>query len=640
MTGISIIIVNYNVKYFLRQCLQSIKSSDYTGTQQVIVVDNNSSDGSELMMRDEFPEITYIYNEDNRGFSKANNQGIALATQPYTLILNPDTILQENTLSTCADYLAKHQEVGAVGVKMVDGSGTYLPESKRGFPTPLNSIFKLTGLSKMFSNSKFFNYYYQGHLPDDEVNPIEVLTGAFTFIRTEVLKSFGGFDEDYFMYGEDIELSYQIKELGHSIHYLPSTQIIHFKGESTSKLSRKYLRNFYGAMGIYAGKRNKGSALWSAILRFGIFASAIVAVTRKLAKLILRQIIDWALLFGFAKTIQHFWATLYYGDRNYYDSGEFNLIFLALTLIAIICHAFLGQYDRRHNLKHLFYGFIFSSLAMLSVYSLLPSEWRSSRLILLTLALLSPLLLYLSRKLYNKLLFGTAKFDRLAAKRVAVVGALNSVDKIENIITQFSGEEAYVGSIGVEQEGSLGSMEDLEEVVESRSLTEIVFCSGDMSTQQIFGAMATLCNRISYKLANNDNTSILGSDSKERVGEWYTLDLFYKITQPFHIRTKRLIDICIAFLCVVLFPIVLLFSPARKKVFANIFPVLVGHKTWLGYRQNDSRLSSLPVLRPGVFQLAALSDGTADHKTNLHYAKNYSTWSELSSLMIKLFGKS
>ncbi len=172
----------------------------------MIVVDNNSSDGSELMMRDEFPEITYIYNEDNRGFSKANNQGIALATQPYTLILNPDTILQENTLSTCADYLAKHQEVGAVGVKMVDGSGTYLPESKRGFPTPLNSIFKLTGLSKMFSNSKFFNYYYQGHLSNDEVNPIEVLTGAFTFIRTEVLKSFGGFDEDYFMYGEDIEL--------------------------------------------------------------------------------------------------------------------------------------------------------------------------------------------------------------------------------------------------------------------------------------------------------------------------------------------------------------------------------------------------------------------------------------------------
>ena len=309
MTGISIIIVNYNVKYFLRQCLQSIKNSDYVGEIEVIVVDNNSSDGSAEMMKEEFPEIKYIFNHDNRGFSKANNQGIAIAVHPYTLILNPDTILQENTLSICTDYLDQHQQVGAVGVKMVDGSGTYLPESKRGFPTPLNSIFKLTGLSRLFSKSKFFNYYYQGHLSTEKANPIEVLTGAFTFIRTEILKKIGGFDEDYFMYGEDIELSFQVKELGHAIHYVPTTQIIHFKGESTSKLSRSYLSNFYGAMGIYAGKRNKGSALWSAILRFGILASAVVAVTRKIAKLILRPLVDWALLFGFTKGIQYFWAT-------------------------------------------------------------------------------------------------------------------------------------------------------------------------------------------------------------------------------------------------------------------------------------------------------------------------------------------
>ena len=206
-------------------------------------------------------------------------------------------------------------------------------------------------------------------------------------------------------------------------------------------------------MGIYAGKRNKGSALWSAILRFGILASAVVAVTRKIAKLILRPLVDWALLFGFTKGIQYFWATFYHGNRQYYDSGEFNLIFLTLTLIAIICHAFLGQYDRRHNLKHLFYGFVFSSLAMLSIYSLLPSEWRSSRLILMTLAVLSPWLLYLSRKIYNGILFGTTKFDRLAAKRVAVVGSSSSVDKIQSIITQFSGEDAYVGSIGITEQG-------------------------------------------------------------------------------------------------------------------------------------------------------------------------------------------
>ena len=179
----------------------------------------------------------------------------------------------------------------------------------------------------------------------------------------------------------------------------------------------------------------------------------------------------------------------------------------------------------------------------------------------------------------------------------------------------------------------------MSEVVDSRSLNEIVFCSGDMTTQQIFSAMAALGNRISFKLANNDNTSILGSDSKERVGEWYTLDLFYKITQPFHLRTKRLLDIGLALLCLLLLPIIVLLSPVRSEIYSNLFSVLFGKKSWLGYRKADTKLSSLPELKSGVFEVSPLSSGTTDHKTNLHYAKNYSTWTELSSLMIKLFRK-
>ncbi len=639
MTGITIIIVNYNVKYFLRQCLQSILNSDYQGAVDIIVVDNNSQDGSDVMMENEFPSVNYIYNADNKGFSKANNQAINIAAQPYTLILNPDTILQEDTLHICAQYLDTHKEVGAVGVKMVDGSGTYLPESKRGFPTPLNSIYKLSGLSRLFPRSQVFNYYYQGHLSDSEINPIEVLTGAFTFARTDLLQEIGGFDEDYFMYGEDIELSYQIQKSGQAIHYLPTTQIIHFKGESTSKLSRKYLTNFYGAMGIYAGKRNKGSALWAAILRFGIIASAVVGLTRKLAKAILRPLSDWVLLFGATKGVEHLWAIGYHQDPNYYKSGEFNLIFLVLTLVAVICYGFLGQYDRRHNLKHLFYGFVLSSLAMLSLYSLMPSQWRSSRLLLMSLALLSPVILYLSRRLYNRLLFGISQFDTLSAKRVAIVGDTDSVEKIEQIIAQFSGSEAYIGSIGVDGQGDIGGLADLPDIVESRSLNEIVFCSKDMSTQQIFSAMADLGNRVSFKLANNDNTSILGSDSKERVGEWYTLDLFYKITQPFHLRTKRLLDVGAAVLCLIGFPLILLFSPSRGKIFANLFSVLIGKKSWIGYQKAVNPGSALPELRDGVFELTPLSKGISAHKTNLHYAKNYSTWSELSLLASYFFRK-
>lgn len=650
MSGISIIIVNYNVKYFLRQCLQSIYRSDFDGDIKVYVVDNASVDGSQEMVLKEFPEVHLISNKDNVGFSRANNQAIAQATTSYTLILNPDTIIQEDTLRKCVTFMESHPAAGALGVKMVDGSGTYLPESKRGFPTPLSAFYKMTGLSKLFPKSPSINHYYMGNHPEDEVNEVDVLTGAFTFARTEILQQVGGFDEDYFMYGEDIELSYQIKAQGHKIYYYPKTQIIHFKGESTRKLSSGYLKNFYGAMGIYAQKRNTASSkIWSWLLKVAILISAVAGLLKKVSLSQFRPVVDVVLLVFMARGIQQLWATWYFGDSQYYDNAIFYPTYSILALIIVFCYYLFGQYDQRHNLKHLMYAFAVSTLASLSIYSLLPLNLRSSRIILLIVTCLAPFLYYFTRRVYNGLLSKASTFNIADAKRVAIIGSENSEQKIKGIVSKFSGVDSYVGRIslndvkGNDENLGLGTLDDLNEIVRSRGINELVFCSRDLPTKDIFRSMSAVGNSVTFKVANNDNTTILGSSSKERVGEWYAMDISFRIDEPFHRRTKRLLDVMMSLLVMIGFLFVLLFSRHASKLFTNSFSVLMGKKTWIGYSLPDSQINALPVLNACIFHLDEISgsgNGPEDrHASNLYYAKNFTTWSEAAELAKIYFGR-
>ena len=256
---ISIIIVNYNVRHFLRRCLESVYNSKLDNLElEVFVVDNASIDGSNEMIKKDFKDVRLIANEDNVGFSVANNQAIRASSGRHILILNPDTVLQEDTLQMCHDYMEKNEDVGALGVKMIDGTGRFLPESKRDLPTVWNSIAKLSGLAALFPKSKLFNGYALGHLDQDANHVIKVLCGAFMYIKKSVVDNVGMFDERFFMYGEDIDWSRRIGEGGHEIHYLSDTMIIHYKGESTKKTSLSYVKTFYNAMGLYVEKHYTG----------------------------------------------------------------------------------------------------------------------------------------------------------------------------------------------------------------------------------------------------------------------------------------------------------------------------------------------------------------------------------------------
>lgn len=252
-TEVSIVIVNYRVKYFLEQTIRSAQEALQGLNGEIIVIDNNSGDGSIEHIKAQFADITVIDNKENAGFGKANNQGFALAKGEYTLILNPDTIIGRDTIADCLDLIRTHSDCGGIGVDMHDGNGVFLPESKRAFPTPWVSFCKIFGLSKLFPNSRIFAKYHLRFLPESETHKVDILSGAFLFIRTDLLRSIGGFDEDFFMYGEDIDLSFRIVKAGYSNYYLP-TPIIHYKGESTQKNSYRYVRVFYEAMRIFFRK--------------------------------------------------------------------------------------------------------------------------------------------------------------------------------------------------------------------------------------------------------------------------------------------------------------------------------------------------------------------------------------------------
>ncbi len=276
---LSIVIVSYNIRYFLEQCLYAVQRASAQLQTEVYVVDNNSTDGSVAYLSALFPEVHFIANKQNLGFAKACNQPLPLCQGKYILFLNPDTIVAEDTFSACVQFMDANEKAGALGCRMIDGAGNFLQESKRSFPSASVSFYKLSGLSSLFPSSTKFNKYVLGHLPEDQVHMVDVLCGAFMMVRQDVLLKLKGFDEDYFMYAEDIDLSYRIKKAGYRNYYFPGTTIVHFKGESSKQDENKHLHLFYGAMKIFVRKHYwAGKAgLYSNLLTLAIYLRAAIS---------------------------------------------------------------------------------------------------------------------------------------------------------------------------------------------------------------------------------------------------------------------------------------------------------------------------------------------------------------------------
>ena len=287
---LSVVIVSYNVSHYLLQCLDSLQRALRGIDGEVIVVDNHSRDNSVALVHQAHPEVKVIENLHNLGFSKANNIALRQAKGQYALLLNPDTIVADNTIRDCIAFLDLHPDAGAAGVMMLNADGTVAPESRRGVPTPLTSFYKLSGLCRMFPRSPRFGRYYLGHLPWQTPQQIDIVSGAFCMLRRSVLDKVGLLDEDYFMYGEDIDLSYRILKQGATNWYLPYP-ILHYKGESTQKSSFRYVHVFYQAMLIFFRKHFSHLGLLVTLpIKTAIWFKALVALVAMLTNRMRRSL--------------------------------------------------------------------------------------------------------------------------------------------------------------------------------------------------------------------------------------------------------------------------------------------------------------------------------------------------------------
>ncbi len=266
---LSVIILNYNVRYFLEQCVLSVEEALSNIDGEIIVVDNNSSDASFQMMKTRFPNVKLIENKTNSGFPKGNNIGVAEAKGEYICILNPDTVVSEDTFEKILAFAEKQSDLGIVGCKLIDGTGNFLPESKRGIPTPWVAFTKITGLYHFFPKNKLFNQYYAQDLNENETGKVAILVGAFMVMKRDLYSDLKGFDENCFMYSDDIDLSYRALLQGKSNYYFHETSVIHYKGESTVK-DKMYMKRFQEAMNFFYKKHFKVSVFFSLFMKIGI----------------------------------------------------------------------------------------------------------------------------------------------------------------------------------------------------------------------------------------------------------------------------------------------------------------------------------------------------------------------------------
>jgi GT2 family glycosyltransferase len=643
---LSVIIVNYNVKYFLEQCIISVLKSGRNLAVEIIVVDNNSQDGSVSMLKEKFPDVKVIANLNNPGFSIANNQGLEMAVGKYILFLNPDTVVSEDTFSACFSFMENHEDAGAVGVRMIDGSGQFLPESKRGLPTPGVAFYKAIGLHKIFNNSPVFNRYYMGHKGEFETCEIDVLTGAFMWVRKAILDKTGGFDETFFMYGEDIDLSYRITQFGYKIFYFPKTSIIHYKGESTKKGSINYIRHFYKAMIIFASKHFKDGYPFflRLILLIGVYTSAFFKVISQLFKRTGWAIADSASLLLVILSFKQFWASWYYDNPDYYTSTfyYFNVPVYILTWIGTLF--FAGVYDQPYKWSRLYKAMMLGLLLNGLIYGLLDNPLRPSRAIMLMGFIGGSILLTLSRGGWYYIRHGRWPFGSRKILRTAVVATAEEADRIAGISGKWTlSPVEIIGFAGPGPQGTLkhlGHPDNLEDIVKAHGIDEIIFSTDLLPTSEILRVMNKLGPRIKYKVATGGSAGIVGSQDRNTSGELYTFDISYKLALPEYRRMKRAMDIFYSVIFLLGSPLLFWIADSKRNYFNNIIRVLAGKATWIGYIPTSSGRDNLPALPSGVFFVVSdfISYGELNRQNiNRDYAMNFHIGMDADQLLKQMF---
>jgi GT2 family glycosyltransferase/lipopolysaccharide/colanic/teichoic acid biosynthesis glycosyltransferase len=572
MIDVSIVIVNYNVKDYLEQTLRSLRRASTGISTEVFVVDNNSTDGSEKLFESEFSEVRYLRNDENVGFARANNQALRLAQGRYILLLNPDTIVQEDTLQAMMSFMADHPGAGAIGCKILNADGSLQLACRRSFPTPSVALFKLIGLSRLFPKSKLFGRYNLTYLEPDQVHEVDAISGAFMFLRREVIEKVGLLDEDFFMFGEDLDWCYRMKQGGWTIHYVPTTQIVHYKGESIRRSGLNSLITFYKAMYIFVRKHMKRRYLFPLewLITTGIVLKAAFTLLGRLLTTLLVPCVD-VVLVNVAVMLA---IILRFGSLialpPHYSVKSYIVIHGVCSAIWLLSFVSMGLYGgRKYSVSRAFTAAIVGALVIGFVYLFQFEAYGFSRRALAYASVLTAALMPGWRILFR--LISRRSLGRAMVRRRAVVVGADEIgrtllDRLRrhpdiryDIVGLVNGNRTRVGERidGVEV---LGTVEDLPQIVRTRGVEEVVLSTESMPYQQTLHLISSFRDpRVHVKLAPSPLEVMIGRSSIESLESFPLVEISDAWLTKWQRLSKRTFDIIVGGIgFLLLFPVLLL----------------------------------------------------------------------------------
>ena len=622
---ISVIIVNYNVKDYLLQCLRSLNASVGSVTTEVIVVDNDSHDGSVEELQPLFPSVRWIALDENIGFGRANNVGLEHASGRYVLYLNPDTIIGADTLSVMCRFLDEHPKTGIAGCKVLNPDGSFQVACRRGLPTPWVSFCKLFGLQRLFPSSKLFAGYNLTYLPVDATYAVDALIGAFMVGRTELMRSLGGFDPAFFMYGEDIDLCYRVQQAGFDVTYVHTTSIVHYKGESTKRSSINEVRVFYDAMEIFAKKHFGGSRIFLAFLRLGIGVRAVLA--RAMRKR--REIITW-LLDMVALNAALLAATSVRFDGPFgFPEYAYPLVQIVVTLVATFSLVAVGEYvEYRPTVRRSIVGLLVTFF-VLSSLTYFFKEYAFSRGVLLMTIGFTAVVMTLLRGVVA-LREGSRA---VATRRVLLVGCTPHAERIaQELATAENRHTELVGIVATTSFTSetfaglriVGDATYLARILDATGAQEVILTDPTVSKERIMELMIACSGyRARFHLATDYDDVITARIINDVAGIEPTVSLPPLLRFRNRVA-KRFLDVTLALLVLTL-SVPGLILPGVRRAMPTWFDVLRGRRSVVGlYPDGKTRSTG----RMGVTGLAHISSpkrlsSAAVSQLNDYYIESY-----------------
>lgn len=656
---LSIIIVNYNVKEFLQNLLHSISKSTDKISREIIIIDNASNDGSVEFISEKFPEVNLFANKKNLGFSKANNIGINQAKGKYILLINPDTLVSEDTFEKMIDFFDKNPQIGLAGCKILNPDGTLQLACRRSFPGPWASFCKVTGLSNLFPQSRLFAKYNLTYLDPDQTYEVDAISGSFMMFRREVFEKIGGLDEKFFMYGEDLDFCYRAQKSGFKVYYVHSAQIIHYKGESTKRSGLDETKIFYNAMHLFVKKHLSGSFLVGIILQSAIIFRKLFAFLGKRIITLLAIILDFAF----------YNLTLFCSEKVYilfknrwagFPSFSFPIIYTVPALIHITIAGFTGNYKRNEFTVLKNFGAIIISFFVVASLSFFFKEFAYSRgvIVLTYFALFFSLTFW---RICAKLLFNLShnKINTLQRRTLVVGINKHSADIANKLKLKHTDLHNVIGMIsitnkevGEEIEGLkvLGSTENINKVINDNRINEVIFSSSELSYNQIMTIVSkSQNNNIDFKLVGNNLDFLVGKTSVSILDDTPLIELNYNISSPVIKLIKRIFDFTLSLVVLFfIYPFIYLIIHISKKqnnfrnFILNIPKVLIGKYSFVGPGENINR-NELYLGKRGLTGLWYIEDseGLDSDKLNIYYAKNQNIWLDIEILgktLIKMWG--